>query len=288
MRPKVRGTAGGVGSPPEEGGVFVLHFVFGTRGRLLASLLFLLAPSPGLARETVEEIRKCIERNVPERTSVQEVVMRTFDRVGGERSFEAKIYWKRGEDGLSKLLMRVEAPPDLRGAAYLALERQEATDMFSYLPELQRVRRINARSVSGSLFGTDFTYEDFERLQNFGAHAEVERLPDTELDGRPVHVLAATPAQESGSTYERVVSFVDRDTCVLLQAEFFQVGKQPRKRLIVDPSSLSREGEVWVPKKITMKDLRDGGESQLILKKIEPGVDIPDREFSQARLGRRR
>ncbi len=266
----------------------MVHFAIQVRGRVLVSLLLLLAPSASLARETVEEIQECMERNVPEQTSIQEVVMRTFDRVGGERSFEAKIYWKRGEDGRSKLLMRVEAPPDLRGAAYLALEGEERTDMFSYLPELKRVRRINTRSISGSLFGTDFTYEDLQRLQDFSTHSTVERLPDAEIDGRSVYVLAAHPDERSGSAYERIVSFVDQETCVLLQAEFFETGDQPRRRLTADGSSLSQEKGIWVAKKITMKDLRDGGETRLELKKIEPNVDIPDRRFSQARLDRRR
>jgi outer membrane lipoprotein-sorting protein len=288
MRLNIRGTAGGLGLPPGKRGVFVTHFVIPTRRCLVVFLFLLLLPSSGFARETVDEIRGCMEQNVPERASIQEVVMRTFDRVGGERSFEAKVYWKRGEEGMSKLLLRVEAPPDLRGAAYLALEREGGVDMFSYLPELQRVRGINARSVSGSLFGTDFTYEDFQRLQDFGARSTVERLPDAEVDGRSVHVLAARPDEGSGSAYERIVSFVDQETCVLLQAEFFEGGKEPRRRLIADNSSLSRHGEIWVAQKLTMKDLRDGGETRLELNKIELDPEIPDRRFSQARLGRRR
>jgi hypothetical protein len=255
----------------------VVHSAVERRAGLLVSLFLLLAPSLGLGQETAEEVQKCMKRNLPRQTSVQEVVMRTFDRVGGQRSFEAKIYWKRGEDGLSKLLLRVEDPPDLRGAAYLALERENTTDMFSYLPELKRVRRIHSRSVSGSLFGTDFTYEDFQRLQ-----------PDTELDGRSVHVLAANPHEESGSTYERIVSFVDQETCVLLQAEFFETLKEPRRRLLADVSSLHQQGEIWVAQKLTMKDLRDGGESRLELKKLALDVDIPDRRFNQSRLGRKR
>jgi hypothetical protein len=214
--------------------------------------------------------------------------MRTFDRAGGERSFEAKIYWKRGEDGLSKLLMRVDDPPDLRGSAYLALEREEATDMFSYLPEVGRVRRIHPRTMSGSLFGTDFTYEDFQRIQEFGVQATLKRLPDTELDGRAVYVVESLPLEAAESTYERIVSFVDQETCVTLKSEFFETGTQPRRRLVADPATLSKEGETWVARTVTMNDLKDGGETRIELKEIKPDVDIPDRNFSQSRLSRRR
>jgi hypothetical protein len=240
------------------------------------------------ALETADQIRECMNRNLPEKSSIQDVVMETFDRVGGSRSFDAKIYWQRGEEGLQKLKLRVEAPPDLRGAAYLALERPEATDMFSYLPEVGRVRRIHPRSLGGSLFGTEFTYEDFQQMQNFGAGATLERLPDSQVNERPTYVLAAHPGESTESTYERVVSFVDQATCVALKMEFFEGGAEPKRRLLADPSSLKEEGGVWVPQQLTMKNLRDGGETRVEVKKIEMDVEIPDRQFSQGRLARRR
>jgi hypothetical protein len=233
-------------------------------GRCLFGVLCsVLLASSGSALETAEEVQACVKQNLPQKTSVQEVVMRTFDRVGGERSFEAKIYC-------------------------LALERPEATDMFSYLPEVGRVRRIHPRTMSGSLFGTDFTYEDFQRIQEFGVQAKLKRLPDADLDGRPVYVVESHPLESAESGYERIVSFVDQETCVALKSEFFETGAQPRRRLLADPATLSKEGESWIARTVTMKDLKDGGETRIEVKDIQPDVDIPDRNFSQSRLSRRR
>ena len=48
----------------------------------------------------------------------------------------------------------------------LLLEKKDRMpDQFMYLPELRKVRRVTKRSVAGSMFGTDFSYEDFERFQ---------------------------------------------------------------------------------------------------------------------------
>jgi hypothetical protein len=225
---------------------------------------------------------------MPRTSSVQEIVMRTFDRVGGERSFDAKVYWKRGEQGISKLLMRVSAPPDLRGTAYLALQRPEAVDMFTYLPEVKRVRRIHSRSISGSFLGTDFTYEDIARLPDLASGSRLERRPDTDVEGRPAYVLVSWPDDESESSYDHIVAFVDEETCVILKAEFFEAGPDPRRLLLADASTLTQQGEIWLARKITMKDLGGGGESQMTVKAIEIDVEIPENRFSQARLGRRR
>ncbi len=241
-----------------------------------------------LPGKSLDEIRECISRNQPRETAIEEIVMRTYDRAGGERNFEATIYWKRGADGLSKLRLRVEAPDDLRGAAYLALEREDNVDMYAYLPELQRVRRITPRAASGSLFGTDFSYEDFQRIRDIGAHATLTQRAGGEHQGRPVFVIEARPEPGTESAYEKVVTHVDRETCVPLKMEFYEAGAKPRKVLSVDPTSLSREGDIWVAKRITMTDLREQGESLLELKSVKLDVEIPDREFTRSRLERRR
>ena len=262
---------------------------------LAAIVLFVLFPLASVAQDddappgkSLDEIRECISRNQPQKTAIEEIVMRTYDRAGGERNFEATIYWKRGEDGRSKLRLRVEAPDDLRGAAYLALEREDNVDMFAYLPELQRVRRITPRAASGSLFGTDFSYEDFQRIRDIGAHSTLTLHPGGEHEGRPVFVIEARPEPGTNSAYEKVVSHIDRETCVPLRMEFYEAGAKPRKVLSVDPTSLSREGDIWVAKRITMTDLREQGESLLELKSVKLDVEIPDREFTRARLERRR
>ncbi len=240
------------------------------------------------ALETPQQIQACIAANSPRISSIQRVQMRTFDRVGGERSFDAKIYWKRGEGGLSKLLVRVDDPPDLRGAAYLAIERPETVEMFTYLPEIKRVRRIHSRSISGSFLGTDFTYEDLVRLQDMAGRSNLERLPDSDVGGRATYVLAAQPEAAAESSYVRIVAFVDQETCVLLKAEFFGEGGKPIKRLVANGESLTDEGGIWIARTVTMHDLVGGGESQIVVKKIRFDVDIPDREFSHSQLSRHR
>ena len=122
------------------------------------------------------------------------------DGTGQEQTIEAELFWKRGDDGRSRVLVRVAAPPDLRGSAFLYVERDGGkSDLFSYLPELGKVRRITGRTVSGSLFGTDFSYEDIARLQSLGEQVKVEKLADAEVAGRATWVLTAPIPPESGS-----------------------------------------------------------------------------------------
>jgi hypothetical protein len=157
-----------------------------------------------------------MERNLPERTARQKVAFERRDRAGNERRIDTTVWWKRDAQERSRVLALVEAPPDERGTGFLMIEGETGTELFSYLPELGRVRRVTSRSAS-SFLGTDLSFEDLEELQTVASRARVERLPDATFAGRPVYVLVGKPGAASESAYERVVSQIDRETCVSLR-----------------------------------------------------------------------
>lgn len=249
------------------------------------ALVFSRAAAPVDLGAGVEEIQRCTEQNLPAKTARDEVVLERRDRVGDTRRLAAVVHWKRGADGLSRVLVRVLEPPDERGTAVLLLEHEgREPDMFTYLPELKKVRRITARSLSGSFLGTDFSYEDLQEIESVAERARVERLPDADVGGRPVFVLSATPAPGSGSAYERVVSYVDRESCVTLRTVFFGPGDKPSKELTVAFDDVERVGARWQPRKLRLSDVENGSETSLEIRKSEHDVDLPDRIFSRGEL----
>jgi len=138
----------------------------------LASLLLFALPAGGEEPADAEAVTACVQENLPETTSVQSFRLRTSDRAGSEREIAGKVWWRRFENGRSRILLRVKEPGDLRGSALLMIERSSGSDMFLYLPELRKTRRITSHSVSGSMFGSDFTYEDFQQIQGISLGGE--------------------------------------------------------------------------------------------------------------------
>jgi len=237
------------------------------------------------ALETAEEIDACIRNNQPGDSSIQTIALYASDRIGAITESRTKMYWKRFDDGKSKLMMRFSAPPDLRGAGLLMVERdEENNDMFLYLPELDKVKRITHRMVSGSMFGTDFSYEDFERLQGLSDDADLERLDDVTLEGKTVKVISSRPREGSGSAYEKVVTFVDPDTCVPLKVEFYEPGSHLRKVASVSRENVKKEGDSWIPHVLVMRDLRDETETRMEVEEIEIGAKVSRKMFSTREL----
>jgi hypothetical protein len=259
---------------------------------VLALALFFTSlgdPGAALALETAEEIEDCVHENLPEESSLQRIVFKARDRIGAVKESRATIYWKKFPDGFSKALMRVSAPPKLRGTGLLLLEKKNSTDRFLYLPELRKVRRITKNSSSESILGTDFTYDELERVQGMREDRQSERLEDAIIEGRPVYVLQSRPAADEDAEFDRAVTFIDRQSCVVLREEFYERGNQLRKLLTADPDRITREGALHIPRLMLMQDLLEETSTELVLEKIEIDKQIPDRTFSRKELavGRR-
>jgi len=251
----------------------------------LASASDAIAPTD---QDPAREVLDCVQRNLPKDTSVQRLRFESKDRSGGGRTIESKVSWRRFDDGLSRVLIRVHAPHDLQGAGLLLLEKESRADMFVYLPDLERVRRVTSRMLGGSMFGSDFTYEDFSQLQGMAIAGRSERLPDDEIDGVPVRVVSHVPAPDAGSSYERVVSYVDASTCVPLRSEMFESGDRLRKVLTADRSRIFEQGDVRIPMVLRMEDLRDQSSTLLEVMEIEVGVKLRERVFTVPSLERPR
>ncbi len=241
------------------------------------------------ADEPVAEVQTCIERNIPKTASEQRVEFTAVDRLGGERVSQAKIIGKLFDDGLRRVLLRFTKPLDMRGSSLLMVETvSRSNDMFVYSPELRKVRRVTAEGVSGALFGTDFSHEDFELWQQPNQPGSQERLPDARIGEREVYVLATRPDADSDSTYERIVSYVDRETCVVLKMECYEAGDRLRKVLTASPGTIIEAGGIHVASELTMQDLRDETLTNVVVDDLAVDREIDDKEFTVSSLPQHR
>ncbi|MCP5070038.1 MAG: outer membrane lipoprotein-sorting protein [bacterium] len=246
----------------------------------------LLVGSPALAEGELDTLAGCVRANFPKQSSIQEVTLRTEDRGGSFRELTAKIWWQRFKPKRSRVLIQVRSPEDVRGASVLLIERDNGTDLFLYSPELKKTRRINSQSVSGSLFGSDFSYEDFQQLQGLALAGATERLAASELDGVAVDAFAQEKQPESGSAYEKVVTYVTQETCIPMKSEMFEPGGELRKVMRVDLGSVIERDGVRIPGLLRMQDMLEGSTTSLEVTALEVDVKIKRRIFELATLGR--
>ena len=137
--------------------------------------------------------------------------------------------------------------------------------------------QITGDGAQLSLFGTDFSYEDVERMYGLNRPVENRRLDDGLVGDQPVYVVESKPAGGPGdSAYEAVVAFIAKDTCVPLRTEFYETDRRLRKVLTIDPRELRRDGRVWIAHSLKMRDLLDESETRLIILSQDPATNFPE------------
>jgi len=250
--------------------------------RLILTFLLLIQAASAIAAEIPEVVKTCVEKNMPKSTAVQSIELTARDRSGYEQVLLADVYWKRDADNKSRLLMHFEEPADVRNARFLIIENQPENDMYIYMPGLFKVRKITSKRISSSILGTDFSYEDYERLHGILQDLKAEQYPDEVLDGRPVYVVNSYPGETSG--YDKISSYIDKQTCVTLKVELFEHGHQLRKTMTVDPADIQPVGDIQVPRALVMRDVRDKTQTRLVILEIRTGDPLDDALFDPEQL----
>lgn len=248
--------------------------------RMVATMLVLLLaasliPTGEAADDPVGKVLECMKKNVPTSLRAQDVEFTTSDRNGVASALEGRLYAARevtpdGSRHVRAMLM-LSAPPNLAGAAYLVREKDgHAKDgMYVYLPSVRRVRRVTGNIADGGLMGTSFSYADFKQIQNTFTGATAAYESSGEIDKRAVHILTFKPVNTVAGGYTLVRSWVDKDSCVPLKAEFYE-NKTLRKRLTSPASTLRQAGDFWYASVIEMQDLTEDLRTTLRVKSVTP------------------
>ncbi len=268
--------------------------MFTTVTRALAGVLLVAARvATADAPAQVEDARACLSRPLPQKSSAQTVEIRTLEGDGVSTTLGARIVWKRLADGRHAVLLRLLEPPEVADMSVLirethsgslAAEGARGTEIFLYLPELNRVRRVSVHQATTSLFGTAFGYADFDRLQGRVRESRVETRGRVRFQGRRAYLVEASPPQSAESPYTKIVSHIDVETCLPLRAEFYDAKGERTKVLTADPARFERIQGIWIARSFRMQSLRDGVESELWVRSIEIDGDVSEDVFAPANL----
>lgn len=230
-------------------------------------------------------LQECLARALPHKDMKQSVSLRVFDATGAVSESQARVYWQRTAADRLRLLVRLHSPPMRAGIAMLAIEGdREEPEVFLYLPELRQTRRMAGRTFSGSMLGTDFSYEDYIQFQGIRNSSDIRRLDDSVLEGQPVYVLEAVP-RDNQSAYSRVVSYIDQQQCLPLRVEFSGRDGQLAKELTVARASVQHLADRYIPHLVVMRDHRQNSRTEIVVEDVELDTGLHDNLFRASTLG---
>jgi hypothetical protein len=233
------------------------------------------APTSGST--SVEQIVACTQRNIVDLTAVRYVEAQTVDASGKTQRLKLELLWKPGKTRLDhRMNLKVVEPPELAESAFLLVHEQGVELVFFFLPAAKKALFLKGQEQWRPLWGTDFSYGELKQVMGVLETGNARRLGDAAVDGRPVWILE-TVSSDADAQYDKVVSFIDRENCVMLRSEFHARGTV-RKELKADPASVRKSGAGAVALVYTMRDLAQGSSTRLSLSDYIP-TQVPDAMF---------
>lgn len=263
--------------------------------RWLAMAAVVLGAPSGLWAAEGMSARAVMERNYEQmqvKDGVYVLEMRIEDQAGRAtvREVRRESYRPRARDEWS--LVRFLSPADVEGTGLLSLEDSEGQDdVYLYLPELRKSRRISGSSNGDYFMGSDFTYKDL-RSERLEAN-RYERLTDEVIGGEPCARIVAMPETEQERTesgYSRREIWVSLSSWLVVKAEFYdEHGDRVKTLTASDVREVPTEGSGKLrPYALLMVNHERGRQTKLTFSSIELNVGLPTSRFSKRALERAR
>lgn len=200
-----------------------------------------------------------------------------------------KNFSNDGGKVVSKTIAKYFEPSDVRHLGYLVINKHKGPDdQFVYRPSARKVRRVNVRGEA--IAGTDFSFEDVVPPEfGDGSH---HRMPDDEIEGRPVFVVTVVPHASTESEYSKLRIAIEKDHYVPIQTHYWDNKRVLVKRLDADPTTISQHqarenGElkqVWIVRHSRMTQLKLGTFTELNIAEFEADPKLRNRHFSEREL----
>jgi outer membrane lipoprotein-sorting protein len=176
--------------------------------------------------------------------------------------------------GLVKQLIVFEAPGDVAGMKVLM---EDQNNLYIYLPEFKKVRRVAAHVQNQGFLGSTFTYEDMTQVKlspYFKAELGAKNGSETTL------VLTPKPGVES--TYPKVEIVIDASKGGVTALRYFD-GSGALVREQTRSEWIKIEGKL-MPTKISMLNHKTKDLTVITLSDIKVNQGVDDSIFSRREL----
>ena len=181
-----------------------------------------------------------------------------------------------------KTFIRITAPAKDAGAGTLRL----GTNMWTYLPSVERVIKIPPSLMLQSWMGSDFTNDDLVKESSLPTDYTHQIEAETTDGGDPCYRLVATPKPNAPVVWGKLVLLVRKADFLPRREEFYDEQGKLQKTLYLD--NIRRTGSRNYPMRWRMvSHSKQGHETTLTFSSLEFDKPISANTFTRQNLERR-
>ncbi len=241
---------------------------------LALALPCLLAAPVALADEAADMLKK-IDAQMTEskdQVSTLKMILEDADGKTKERTIAIK------QKGNTLRMIKFISPADVKGVGFLVKSDEE---MYLYMPEFGKVRRIASHVQGDDFMGTDFSYNDIgstDYADGYDARLLSKDAKQAQLELKP--------KKGKDSAYAKLVLTVDLEHWQATIVKYFdKKGGLWKEMTSSDYKDVSGH---WVPQRIRMQDHKKKHATIMEMSDIEFDTGLKDSDFSKRKLKRSR
>lgn len=195
-----------------------------------------------------------------------------------QRTLALRVWMDRPK----RTFIRIDAPAKEAGIGSLRI----GSEMWNYLPSVERTIKIPPSMMLQPWMGSDFTNDDLVKESSILDDYAHEIGDAPAVDGEPVHRVVATPKPDAAVVWGRVIYFVRRSDAIPLKQEYFdERGELVRVMIFTD---IREVGGRRLPTRWEMRPVAKPGQmTTVVLKDAVFNAPVDDEVFTQRNLQRR-
>jgi hypothetical protein len=207
------------------------------------------------------------------------------EKNGASRSRTISMTTKSFPGGLEKRFIRFIEPADVRGTSMLVVDnKNQADEMWIYLPALKKTRRIVSSEKGKSFMSSEFTNADMSSppLSDF----ENRHLANSGSDNQ--WIIETIPKDDDIADqygYSRKVSYLDKDKYQVQKMEFYNFDNELFKTIEVKSVYPLQDGKYMIRNMIASNVITER-KSEIMFTAINEKVKVEDTFFSLQNLER--
>jgi hypothetical protein len=209
---------------------------------------------------------------------------------GKKREGKIAVATKLYDDGKTeKRIYRILSPAELKGIGVLIFDYEDKNDeMWIYLPELRKTRRISSIKKSKNFLGSEFSYADLNipTLSNFTYRV----VREESVDGAPCWVIETLPKNDKvaeSEGYSKKLYWVSKAEHTVRRAVFYDLEGELLKELTSkDIKLLDPKKQRYRPMYMEMVNKQNGRRSVFKSEKVLFSPETKDSFFTTRYLER--